>query len=259
VTLAAVAGAGLVQAQGAMARLPQDRAGEVVRRAIEYAGGWDAWRAATSLEFRKTSTRFKPDGELERRRVQHHRYVLRPRLYARIEWEEDGRAIVLVNDGYHARKLVDGIVQKEQSASNEARNATFGSHYVVGMPFKLTDPGAQLAYLGQERLAGGLEAHKVRVAYEKGAGDAGGLHTWTYYFEAGSGRLCANHLNYGPGQYDFTEYHDDVEVAGMRVSTRRLGYDADARGRKGPRRSEIVYEDIRTNVAFEDALFVVPR
>jgi hypothetical protein len=39
---------------------------------------------------------------------------------------------------------------------------------------------------------------KVRVTYEKGAGDAGGLHTWTYYFDSRSARLTANHLNYGP-------------------------------------------------------------
>ncbi len=255
----AVSVAGAAATQSPLERLREDGAGAVVRRAIDYAGGWKAWAAAKTVEFSKTTVRFKADGSVEHKRVQHHRYGLKPRLHARIEWDEDGNTIVLVNDGYHARKLIAGVVQKGEDAMNEARNATFGSHYVFGMPFKLTDPGAQLVYLGRERLADGTEAQRVRVTYEKGVGDAGGLHTWTYYFDAKTGRLCANHLNYGPGQYDFTEYHDDADIGGMRVATRRLGYGADARGRQGPKVSEILYEEIRTNVPLEDALFVVPK
>ncbi len=257
-TALAVSVAGAAAAQTPLERLPKDRAGSVVRRAIDYAGGWNVWEATKTVEFRKTTIWYKADGSVERKRVQQHRYVLQPRLHARIEWAEDDNTIVLVNDGYHARKLIAGVVQKGEDTMNEARNATFGSHYVFGMPFKLTDPGARLVYLGRKRLADRTEAQKVRVTYEKGVGDAGGFHTWTYYFDAKTGRLCANHLNYGPGQYDFTEYHDDVDIGGMRVSTRRLGYRADARGRRGPKVSEILYEEIRRNVPLEDVLFVLP-
>ena len=98
----------------------------------------------------------------------------------------------------------------------------------------------------------------MRVEYEAGAGDAGGKHVWTYYFDAKSGRLCANHLNYAPDKYDFTEYFDDQLVDGIRVSARRHGYDADARGKSGPKFSEILYEEIRTNVALAEMLFAPP-
>ena len=250
---------GALASNGPLDRLPRDRAGEIVRRAINYAGGFDTWTAKRTLQLRKTTIRHRPDGTIERKRVQLHRYVLQPRLHARIEWDEDGQKIVLINDGFQAWKTVDGVVTMATPDRNEARNATFGSHYVFNMPFKLADPGAHLAYAGREKLADGIVADKVRVTYDKGAGDAGGLHTWTYYFDTKSGRLCANNLNYGPGKYDFTEYLDDKPMDGLRLSTRRYGYEADAKAKKGPKASEIVYEEVRWDVPFDKALFASPE
>jgi len=51
-----------------LTRLPNDRAGEIVKRAIEYAGGWDSWAGKNTVEFRKTTIRYKPDGSVERKR-----------------------------------------------------------------------------------------------------------------------------------------------------------------------------------------------
>ena len=245
-------------AQPAGPSLPQDRAGEIVRRAIDYHGGWDAWTAMETVEFDKTTTRYRPDDTVETRRAQHHRYVLRPALAARIEWEEEGRKIVLINSGGDAWRIVDGQAATSTEDRNGARNSTFGSHYVFNMPWKLADPGTHLSYAGRETLPDGTVVDKVRVTYDQGAGDAGGLHTWTYAFDAESGRLTANHLQYEPGKYDSTEYHDDVEVGGLRFASRRLGFAADANGRVGPRVSEIVYENIRFGVPLPEALFQHP-
>ncbi|MGH9368119.1 MAG: hypothetical protein ACRD3M_10645 [Thermoanaerobaculia bacterium] len=238
-----------------LARLPQDAAGAAVRRAIEYAGGWDAWQAKKTVEFKKTTIRYRSDGSVEGQRVQTHRYVLRPGFLARIEWEEDGKKIVLINNGNQAWKLIDGQQATAQEDVNQARGATFGSHYVFCMPFKLTDPGVHLESLGREPLSDGTSADKVRVTYERGAGDAGGLHTWTYYFDSKTGRLAANHLNYAPAKYDFTEYLDDKPLEDLRLSTRRSGYNADAHGKTGPRMSESIYEDVQMNVPMLETLF----
>ena len=237
-------------------RLPADASGAAVRRAIEYAGGWDAWAAKRSVSFRKTIRRFRPDGTVELTRVERHRYRLQP-FASRMDMEVDGHKTVYVNDGQSAAKWVDGKEMTSEADVNSARNNTFGSHYVFGMPFKLTDPGARLEPAGKEKLADGTIADKVRVSYEKGAGDAGGLHTWTYYFDSRDGRLCANHLTYGPDKYDYTEYYDEKTVGGLRLSTRRLGYHADARGKVGSPFSEIRYDDIRFDGALPRALFAL--
>lgn len=237
--------------------LPDGRAGDTVRQAIAYAGGWDAWEAKRTVQFRKTTRRLHPDGTIESTRVEFHRYRLHPSFAARIERSEGENRIVLINDGHEAAKLVDGKRASGQDEANGARNATFGSHYVFCMPFKLADPGTHLDDAGQATIESSL-AQGVRVTYEKGSGDAGGLHTWIYYFDRASGRLVANHLNYAPGKYDSTEYLDERLVDGLRLATRRLGYDADARGKVGPRVSEIVYEEIQFDVPLADSLFGLP-
>jgi hypothetical protein len=239
-------------------RLPRDAAGVAVRRGIEYAGGWDAWESKKSIVFRKTMRKFRPDGSIEFTRVQIHRYRLQPSFAARIEWEERGQKTILINDGHRAWKFVDGREVTSEADVNNARNSTFGSHYVFGIPFKLTDPGAHLEDAGRGTLGDGTPVRKVRVFYDRGTGDAGGLHNWTYYFDTKSGRLCANHLKYATDKYDFTEYADDTTVDGIRFATLRTDYEADARGKAGPRISEILYEDVRFNTDLPDAVFSVP-
>lgn len=239
--------------------LPKDAAGDVVRRSIDHTGGWNAWAAKKTVQFKKTVIRYKPDGSIERRRVQLHRYELSPGMKGRVEWEEDGKKYVLVNSGYHAAKLVDGKLATTVKDNNEARGATYGSHYVFGMPFKLTDAGAHLAHVGTETLPGGVAAEKVRVTYDKRAGDAGGLHTWWYYFDKKTGRLVANNLLYEPGKWDYTEYLDEKPVAGLLLPMKRYGYAANAKGKIGRKTSEILYEDIRFDVPFPPALFELPR
>ncbi len=233
--------------------LAPGRTTEIARRAISHAGGWDAWEAKKTVQFRKTTRRLRPDGSIESVRVEIHRYRLHPSFAARIEWEDEGKRIVLINDGRDAIKLVDGKRAVEQSDVNQARNSTFGSHYVFCMPFKLADPGSHLE-VADPAIVAGRRAEGVRVTYDRGVGDAGGLHTWTYYFDAETGGLVANLLNYEPGKYDFTEYLNERVIGRLRLPTRRHGYAADARGKTGPRVSEIEYEDIQFDIDLSDPL-----
>ena len=235
-----------------------DSARKVVDQAISHAGGWSAWTSTRSVQFRKTTVSFDADGKVTSTRVQLHRYQLNPGPKMRIESEEKGSKTVFINDCEQAWKLVDGKLATSQQEINGARNNTFGSQYVFCMPFKLRDPGTQLSDAGTEQLSGGPMVHKVRATYGKGVGDAGGLHTWWYYFDAKSGRLVANLLLYAAGRYDYTEYYDERAIGDLTLSTRRLGYDADAHGKVGPKRSEITYDQIEANVALSDDLFAPP-
>lgn len=238
---------------------PGDRARMVVRRSIERAGGWSAWTATRTVQFRKTTTQYNPDGSVKQTRVQLHRYVLHPSPRMRIEWEEKGSKIVLVNDGRNAWKIIDGKPATSRDETNSARNSTFGSHYVFNMPFKLMDPGAQLTWAGSARLTDGTMVDKVRVTYGPGVGDAGGMHTWAYYFDSKSGRLVANLLQYASDRYDYTEYYDDKPVGALLLSTRRQGYDATVHDKRGPMQSQIWYDQIRVNEPLLPVLFQPPK
>ena len=235
-----------------------DGARIVVDKAIEHAGGWQAWTSTRTIQFRKTTVHFAADGTVRDTRVQFHRYVLNPAPRMRIESDDHGSKIVAINDGHQAWKLVDGKLASSQDEINSARNNTFGSHYVFGMPFKLRDPGAQLADAGGAQLPDGPLVRKIRVTYAKGVGDSGGLHTWTYLIDPASGRMIANHLQYAPGKYDYTEYYDEKPIGSLTLPTRRIGYEADANGKVGPRQSETTYDQIETNVDLSEELFAPP-
>ena len=233
---------------------------KLVDKAIEHAGGWNAWTSTKTLQFRKTSQRFNEDGSFKETRVQFHKYVLHPSPQMRIEWEMNGSKGIMINNGKgEAWKLVNGKEATTQEDINGARGNTFGSHYVFGMPFKLRDPGTQLEDAGTMTLEDGTVVHKIRTTYTKGAGDAGGMHTWTYMFDPQTGRLACNHLQYEPDKYDLTEYYDEKPVGSMLLSTRRVGYTADANGKVGQKRSETTYDQIETNVEFPKDLFQKPR
>ena len=238
--------------------LAQERPQAQVDKAIAYAGGWEKWTATRTLQFRKTITRFAPDGSVTSTRVQLHRYQMLPTPRMRIEWEDNGASVVMINDGQDAQKFVDGKRATTQADVNSARGSTFGSHYVFGMPFKLRDSGTLLAEAGSMNTPAGAIVQKLRVTYDKDAGDAGGLHTWTYMFDAKTGRLVCNLLQYEAEKFDWTEYYDEKSVDGLIFATRRVGFNADATGRIGPKQSEIIYDQIRRNVDLDPKLFVLP-
>jgi hypothetical protein len=176
----------------------------------------------------------------------------------RIEWEENGSKIVMINDGQQAWKLVDGKPATSEDDIKAARNTTFGANYVFTMPFKLRDPETQLADAGTERLADGTAVQKLRVTYPAGVGDAGGMHEW-YFLIDQSGRLAGTHLLYEPGKWDWTEYLDEKAVGGFTLPTRRVGYDGDVKGRVGVKHSEATYDNIEFNGELSDDLFKPPR
>lgn len=233
--------------------------GQLVEKSIAHAGGWAAWMNTRTVQFRKTTVLFQPDGKVKETRVQYHKYILHPSPKIRIDWENNGSKGIMINDGKEAKKLANGEEMTAQKEVDAARGNTFGSHYVFCMPFKLRDDGTHLENAGMTKLADGTVVQKVRTTYAKGAGDAGGIHTWTYLFDPQTGRLAANHLEYAPGKFDWTEYFDEKPVGALFLSTKRVGYDADANGRVGPKRSETTYDEIQTNVDFPKDTFEFPH
>ncbi len=177
----------------------------------------------------------------------------------RVEWESDGSQGLMINDGEQAWKFVNGQPATTSEDVNAARGNTFGSEYVFSIPFKLRDPGTQLADGGPVTLDDGTVVQKIRTTYAKGAGDAGGMHTWTYLIEPQNGRLVANNLEFAPGKFDWTEYYDEKPIGQLLLSVRRVGYNADAKGKVGPKQSEITYDQFKTNVDYPPDYFEPPR
>ena len=123
--------------------LPQNEAGEVLKKAIAYAGGWDAWKRKKNFSFYKKISHVDSTGAISRVVKQYHQYNLGDLFQARMSWKLGEAHYVIVNNGYQAKKYLEGVELSNQKAKDEAWNSSFGSHYVISMPYKLLDSGCE--------------------------------------------------------------------------------------------------------------------
>lgn len=227
---------------------PENEALQWVERAIGRAGGFDTWKSKKTLAYTKTIQFYDSLGNLSRTVVQEHKYQLQPTFKANIKWEEDGDLHEIVNTGKRAVKWVNGIIQQDQKSRDGAWNSSFGSHYVISMPFKLKDPGALLRYKGVGSVVE-KQVHDIPTTYEKDAGSSGGMHTWHYYIDTETFELVANYLDYGDG-HSFTSYHDYTNIQGIVMPTQRKSYSSNQN------REPLILKTIYTNsdIRFDESL-----
>lgn len=164
----AVAAAGLADAQETEIEDPDAR--RIHARMMEAMGGEDAWDRTRYLEFDWLVAR--PEGEPLRRSHRWDRWTGRHR----VEAPSDGGAMVAVFD---SDEPADGRVWIGGSEVTGARadsllrraNAMYvNDSYWLVMPYKWTDPGAHLAYLGRKTDDGGESWEVVELSFEPGVG-----------------------------------------------------------------------------------------
>ena len=123
------------------------------------------------------------------------------------------------------------------------------------MPFKLTDPGVILTYEGMDSTTLQKRVHALKVEYEEGAGSAGGMHTWWYYFDEHTYDLVANYLDYGEGHslttYESFETVDD----NIRMHKKRFSYSSNADKELVQLRTIYENEDMKFDADFDDNHF----
>jgi hypothetical protein len=213
------------QAESSSSNLSE--AEELVNNAINHSGGMENWISKKTLSYVKNIQSYDSEGNLIRTVAQLHRYQLKPSFKANMTWEQDGNKHEIINNGKQSWKLVNGKVQEDEASVNTAWNSSFGSQYMVSMPFKLKAPGTILNYEGIDTLSNNRIVHKLKVTYEKGAGTSGGMHIWYYFLNTDSYEFEANFLNHGKG-YSYTDYETFIEVDGISVTKERKSYASDA-------------------------------
>lgn len=236
--------------------LPNSEAGAIVKKAIDFSGGWKNWADKKTLIYTKKMQFFDSLGNQSREASQLHQYQLRPTFKASITWEENGTAHQIINNGKQAWKLENGKIMTDKEDMYSAWNSSFGSHYVLCMPFKLADSGAILTYRGIDTLANSQIVHSIKVVYEKGAGSAGGMHTWWYYFDKVTFKPKANFLDYGEGQ-SYTQYDSFIEIEGVKINKIRKSYKTNANRDLLYLSTTYTNEDIRFDEVFDEGLFQV--
>ncbi len=237
-----------------MDRLPDNEAGDVVRKAIDYAGGWDSWSSKKNFSFYKKITHVDSSGAVIKSVKQLHQYNLGDQFQARMTWNMDESNFVIINNGEQAKKYKEEEELTDSKSKNEAWNSSYGSHYVISMPYKLTDPGVTLTYEGIDREVLDRPVHSVKVKYAKGAGSTGGMHVWWYYFSTDNYDLVGNYLDYGEG-HSLTTYEVFEDVEGMRFHNKRYSYKSNERKERVQLKTIYENEEMKFDQVFDSDVF----
>jgi hypothetical protein len=234
--------------------LPDNEGGQIIRMAIERAGGWENWISKNSLSYIKKITHLDSTGAVESTEKQFHIYELKNGFKGRIEWAVGNDNFQIINDGAHAKKYKNGNELADTKSKDDAWDTSFGSHYVISMPFKLTDEGVSLTYEGIDTLILDRPVHSVKVEYAKGAGSTGGMHLWWYLFDVDTYDLVGNYLDHGKG-YTINIYEGFQEVDGLRIHKKRNRYISNEKKELVMLRTIYEYEEMKFDVAVNESVF----
>ena len=153
--------------------------------------------------------------------------------------EENGQKIqTLLKEGLYTRTVNDTLKEMTQEALSKAVNT---SVYVVSMPFKLLDPGADIKYLGQQELSGGRKADVIEVAYDASAyNNHSTSDVWRYYFDPQDAKIIANWVQTGD-HFSLIENISYERVGGILFNKERKSFRVDSLGNKLYLRAAYLY------------------
>ncbi len=227
-------------------QLSKQQGGDAVLRAIQAMGGWEAWKARKTIQYERLMTRFEKNGQIVHEK-QFHSLTLPPEVKIRQETIREGKKIATGFNGTEAWVTEAGQRITEPARLTGARNSSFGTQYMLCLPFKLAGDGSRLQSLGVKKV-GANEYDVVRVTYPPGSGDNSD-HVWTLHFNR-KNRLMErlDWSNAAGTSHSISEYDDFRKIDGLLWPTRRTNYERAPDGGRGRKLTELVYRNIRFNL-----------
>ncbi len=238
VLLLVAGGMGLRAVQSGGEGGSQEAAEALVDEWIEALGGMETYWKLRTARFTLTTEMY--DTESGRLRRTRPRYVTIEKAEtgerARIERWEGNDFIQQGSDENGTWAFLNG--EPLPDTAKDMREVAYVSgdvNYWIGLPFKLRDPGVNLAYRGIDEAG----RHDVLVTFGEGVGDH--QDTWHYYFV--DGRVWPVEVTYqeaGKTNVNRTRWEDIREVDGFTYVGRRVHVDEDGRVEKVIRTSDLV-------------------
>ncbi|HUI26814.1 MAG TPA: hypothetical protein VL403_12090 [Candidatus Kryptonia bacterium] len=241
-------------------RLPAGSAGQLARRAIEAAGGWERWTAVRDVAFVTTFTVYDPVGNVSTESIGLHKSPLHTAPRVRFESLGLPEPVTLGFDGKEAWMLRAGAPVLEPGRMALSRFNMVSNVFWFSLPFSLAELPATLSDLGESD--GATRWQRLKVALDDGAPEAPGdwfvlyLDPQTGLIDHVLGHITAEFLNHSLWVGKWLEYQD---WDGIRKERRRQFFPADADGAiVGNMVVEQLVEDVRFNNHFSDQLFQKP-
>lgn len=213
---------------------------EIIKASIDHAGGIDTWESMKHLRYTKKFSLLHGDGTVEKSFDQVHDYKYDP-IYIDIKSRENGEMIhTKLEDGKYTRAK-DG--ERMDIKTDNLIKAINTSTYVVGMPFKLLDPGASISYEGELFLENETLVDVIRVSYDPVKNENHSTaDVWKYYFDKADRKIVANWVDAGDHANVIENLTYD-RVGGILFNKHRKSYRLDSLGKKEYVRAEYFYDN----------------
>lgn len=222
------------------AHIQDEKAREIIKASIEHAGGLALWESIKSLKYTKDFSLLHGDGSVEKAYAQVHDYRYNP-LSIDIKSKENGELIhTTFKDGKYIRTKDGAATDATTAALTKAINT---STYVIGMPFKLLDPGAAIVYDGELTLEDGKLVDVVKVSYNPVKNkNHSTADVWKYYFDKDEKRIVGNWVQ-SSDHANIIENLTVERVGGILFNKIRKSYRLDSLGKKEYVRADYSYDN----------------
>ena len=162
--------------------IQDQQASTLLQKAINQAGGLDNWNRIQELYFKKYTALYEESGVTEAEARQTHQYQYQPKEKVRISWNIDTLGYLVTFQDGQLKRLING--QPDASANLKSlMNSLLSATFVIGIPFKLLDEGAELSYAGSDILEDGQEVEVLKVTYNPAEHNNHSTpDTWWHYF-----------------------------------------------------------------------------
>ncbi len=193
------------------------QARDILKKAIDIAGGLEKWEYLDTLEFQKRTTLLLEDGSTES------------------DTTLDNLIRLPEGELYLRPAGQDLPYQKQDQTAMDM------AIYTVGMPFKLLDEGTVIDYIGK-RMVDGQELHAIEARYNPEENENhSSSEVWTYYFSTldysmvGAKIISSDHRN-------LLLNRSLAEYQGLRLVHERQSYRIDEQDSVLYLRAEYLYE-----------------
>jgi len=193
------------------------QAAQVLQKAMDAAGGFEAWEGLRLISFEKRFALFSENGEIEQERKQMYSEMrgltkanLRPDTYT----DKD----LLFQLGSDLIQIKGDINPDQEEAA--LRNIVQSASFVINLPFKLLDTMAIITYAGKDTLDQGQQVQVLKVTYDFFSEDNfEPQDIWWHYFDD----KTYQHLAYMVQHTDHYSYVENLELTKVCGITFPLG------------------------------------
>ncbi len=215
---------------------------QVIDNCIAAHGGLQAWHDIQELIYSKSFDLMLADGSVEKSFAQDHEYIYDAGLIKIESLQGEDTVVNLQVSGEYSRFINGEAADVSQEAIHKAVQTSL---YVIGLPFKLRDPGVSLEYQGLDTLDTGYACHVVQASYDS---DDNSNHTtsdvWKFYIDQHDWLVRANWVQ-SSDHANIVDNIDFIDIEGFKMYGKRESYRLDSLGAKDYLRASYTYGDYR--------------